>query len=162
LAPRQVPNRVLGRFLLTDGGAIAAGVLALLGFIFTAVGVGLIIPIITILIGVSFAGLGVLLLAAGIPIFIWRYRRAMESIEVLRTGVATLGKITSLHQNYQVRVNHRHPWVYEYEFQVHGQNYHGKVSTFNNPDPNQQSGSPVYVLYNQDQPEKNTLYVKPY
>ena len=50
----------------------------------------------------------------------------------------------------------------QYRFKVHGQSYSGKLSTLSQPDLSQQPGKPVYVLYQQADPEKNTLYPSPY
>jgi hypothetical protein len=73
-----------------------------------------------------------------------------------------LGEITSLTQNYHVRVNNRYPWVIQYQFKALGQNYQGKLSTLSQPDLSEGPGTPIYILYQQDDPQKSTLYPSPY
>lgn len=162
LPPRAIPKKVLSRMLLTDAGAITGGVFLLIGFIFFIVGSALIIPIITLPVGLSFAGIGFLFLFMGMGLFIWRIRIAQQTVQIIRNGQAALGEIMKVSQNYHVRVNNRYPWVIQYQFNLHGQNYKGKLSTLSQPDLSQQPGKAVYVLYEQDDPSKNTLYPSPY
>lgn len=162
LSPRQIPNKVMRRMLLTDAGVITGSILLLIGVIFFVVGMALVIPIITLPVGLPFAGLGFILLSVGGGLFFWRYENARQMISILRDGQAALGEITHVAQNYHVRVNGRYPWMIQYRFKVHGQNYQGKLSTLSQPDLSQQSGKAVYVLYKLDNPEKSTLYPSPY
>jgi len=162
LPPRQIPGKVMSRMLLTDAGAITGGIFLLIGAIFFVVGIALLIPIITLPVGLPFAGLGFTFLVVGGILFIWRYQNAQQTIEILRDGQAALGEITNVSQNYHVRVNNRYPWVIQYQFKVHGQAHQGRLSTLSQPDLSQQPGKAVYVLYQHDDPEKNTLYPSPY
>jgi hypothetical protein len=123
------------RMLLTDGGMITGGVFLLIGGIFFVGGGGL---------------------------CYWRYSHARQMVDLLRDGQAALGEITHVAQNYHVRVNGRYPWMIEYRFNVHGKNYQDKLSTLSQPDLSQQPGKVVYVLYQQDDPEKSTWYPSPY
>jgi len=162
LSPRQIPKKVLSRMLLTDAGAITGVIFLFIGAIFFGVGMVLVIPIVTMPVGLPFVGLGLLFLIVGGSLFYWRYEHARQTIAILRDGQAALGEITNVAQNYHVRVNNRYPWVIQYQFKVHGQDYQGKLSTLSQPDLGQQPGKPVYVLYQQEDPEKNTLYPSPY
>ena len=162
LPPRQIPQKVMGRMLLSDAGMITGLIFLLMGAIFFVVGVALVIPIITLPVGLPFAGLGFIFLIVGGILFYWRYDYARRTVAILREGQAALGEITNVAQNYHVRVNNRYPWVIQYQFKVHGQSYQGKLSTLSQPDMSHQSGRPVYVLYQQDEPQKNTLYPSPY
>ena len=50
----------------------------------------------------------------------------------------------------------------EYDYEVNGRLYNGKVTTLSMPDLSQQPGSPVYVLHMRDDPEQSTIYPSPY
>ena len=162
LSPRQIPKKVMSRMLLTDAGAITGGIFLLIGAIFFVVGIALVVPLITLPVGLPFAGLGFIFLIVGGILFFWRYGHARQTVDILRFGQAALGEITNVAQNYHVRVNNRYPWVIQYRFNVYGQSYQGKLSTLSQPDLSQQPGKAVYVLYQQDDPKKNTLYPSPY
>jgi len=162
LPPRQIPRKVIRRMLFTDGGVITGGIFLLIGAIFSFVGITLVLAIITLPVGLPFVGLGFIFLIVGGTLFFWRYKNAQQVDSILREGHAALGKITNVRQNYHVRVNGRYPWLIEYNFKVHGQNYQGKLSTLSQPNLSQQPGKAVYVLYQQDDPEKSTLYPSPY
>lgn len=162
LPPRQIPKKVKYRMLLTDTGAIIGGIFLLIGGIFFVVGVVLVIPIVTLPVGLSFAGFGFLFLVIGGILFVWRYEHTRQTVELLRDGQAALGKITKVAQNYHMRVNNRYPWVIQYQFKVHGDSYQGKMSTLSQTDLSHQPGKPVYVLYQQDDHQKSTLYPSPY
>ena len=162
LPPRQIPDKVTRRILLTDAGAIVGFVFSLLGTIFFVVGLLLTIALVTAPVGIPFAGLGLLFFAVGAGLLIWRYQHTRQIVGILRNGQAALGDITGVTQNIMVSVNNRHPWVIQYRFKVHGKSHYGKVSTLSQPDLSQRPGKPVYVLYLHDQPDQNTLYPSPY
>ena len=159
--PRPISDRYVWRLLASDGRAIAALVFGSLGAVFTLVGVGLTLGVITAFVGIPFAVLGLVFLAVGAVLAVARYKEAQKSVEVLRTGQAVEGQILQVEQNFQVRVNMRNPWVIWYQFQLGGQSYEGQVSTFNTPGPALQPGQPTYVLYLPQAPERNVLYPHP-
>jgi hypothetical protein len=160
--PRRVSGQAAWRILFVDGWAIAALVLVLLGAIFGTVGAALTLSIVAAFVGLPFAGLGVVLLGAGVPILVWRYQAARRTVAILAQGEAQLGEIVDVSQDYRVRVNGRHPWTVTYEYEVQGNLYSGKVTTLSPPDLSQQPGQPVYVLYLEDDPGQNTIYPSPY
>ena len=116
-APRPVPKSYVWRLLFTDGWSIAAFILGLVGFIFSLVGAGLTIGVLTAFVGIPFLLLGLALLGAGIWVFVWRYQNALKIVNVLREGEATRGQITELQENYSVTINGHHPWLIQYQFQ---------------------------------------------
>jgi len=160
--PRQVPRNYIQRILLADPIATVAGILALIGTIFLGVGLGLIVPAVTAVIGLVFTILSLCFLAVSIPLLAWRYGRAKGLAEILRLGTPALGKIVSVYQSYHIRVNGRFPWSIVYRFAAAGQEFEGRVSTLSVPDLGQQAGKPVFVLYARDDPAKNTIYPHPY
>ena len=162
LPPRKIPNKVMSRMLLADGGMITGGIFVLIGGIFFIVGMSLSIAIVTAIVGVPFAGLGFLFLVIGGGLCIWRYNHAQQIVTLLRTGQAALGEITYVTQNYNVQINGRYPWEIQYRFKAYGRNYQGSLTTLSKPDLSQQPGKAVYVLYQQGNPEKSTLYPSPY
>ena len=152
--PREFKSSFAWRKLLSDGWAIAAGVFVLLGVIFTLIG----IPLILVFVGVIFVPLGLLFLATGVPIIIWRYQKAEQTLNVLRVGEAVLGSIVDIHENIAVEVNGRHPWIITYGFEVDGDAFEGKTATLRPVGFTHQVGQPMYVLYLPDDPAQNTIY----
>ena len=162
-APRNVPRNYIWRVLAADGGAITGGIFLFIGGIFFIVGVGLTIGIVTAFVGLPFAGIGLLMLAGGIGLLMWRYREAQRAEQVLRDGEAVLGKIVDVYQNFHVQVNGRYPWSIVYRYQVSGEEYEGKVTTLIQPAVMQQQPEKrAYVLYLPEEPGQSTIYPHPY
>lgn len=155
--PRHLPRHYVRRILSTDAVAIVAGIFCLLGAVFLAVGLGLVFPAVTAVVGLVFTVLGLCFLGVGIPLMAWRHGRAKGMADILREGTAVLGEIVSVYQSYQIQVNGRFPWSIVYRFRAAGQEIEGKVSTLSEPDLSQQAGKPVYVLYERDNPARNTI-----
>jgi membrane protein implicated in regulation of membrane protease activity len=162
MAPRDVPSNYVWRVISVDGLAITGGIFSLLGAVFGVVGVALTVAVITAFLGIPFAFIGISFLGGGLALVIWRYRQAQITADVLRDGQATLGQIETVHQNLQVRINGRHPWTVRYSFEAAGQVYRGSVTTLSQPDLRQQPGKQVYILYQLDNPQQNTIYPHPY
>jgi hypothetical protein len=160
-APRPISNKYIWRLLFADGWAIAAFVFGLLGLIFSLVGGGLIVGIITAFVGIPFFLLGIAFLGAGGGIMIWRYQQAQKIVNVLRVGQATQGQVVELQENYSVSVNGQHPWEIRYQFQAGGQDHAGQVSTLNQPGLKLQVGKPVCVLYLPTDAQWNSIYPHP-
>jgi len=158
MAPRPIPNQYAWRLLARDGGAIAALVFGILGFVFSLVGAGLTLGVITAIVGIPFLILGMVFLASALVLILWRYQNAHKVVTVLRDGQARRGQIIEMGQNYFVRINWRYPWVIRYRFQVDGQDYEGKVTVMNPPGEAYQAGKAVWVLYLPDAPEWNSIY----
>jgi hypothetical protein len=159
--PRPISDSYVWRLLAADGGAIVAGIFAMLGAIFMIVGVPLTIGIITAFVGLPFAGLGIVVLGVGGLVLVRHYEAAQKTVSVLRQGEAVQGRILEVRENYNVTVNNRHPWTITYQFQMNGRDYEGKVSTLNRPDPQLRPQKTAYVLYLPEAPEVNTLYPHP-
>jgi hypothetical protein len=162
LPPRKIPGKVMRRLLLTDAGMITGGIFLFIGAIFFIVGMALVLAIVTLPVGLPFAGLGLIFLIIGGGLLIWRYENALQIVSILRNGLSSLGQITDVNQNYHVRVNGRYPWVIQYAYKVHGRAYQSRLTTLSQPDLSQQPGKAVYVLYLQEHPDKSTLYPSPY
>ena len=161
LAPRPISDRYAWRLVARDGGAIAAFVFVILGIVFSLVGAGLTLGIITAFLGIPFVMLGILFLIAGVWVFLWRYQNAQKIVRVLRDGQAGRGQIIASEQNYHVRINGRYPWVIRYQFQAEGQDYEGKVSTLNPPGEQYQAGKAAWILYLPESPKWNSIYPHP-
>ncbi|MCP4535938.1 MAG: hypothetical protein GY832_02230, partial [Chloroflexi bacterium] len=130
-------------------------VLLLVGFIFALVGIPLVFVFFP---SILFVLLGLAFLGGGVPIIIWRYRKAQQTLNVLRMGQAALGHIVDVTQNYNVTVNNRHPWIIRYGFRVGGHEYGGEMSTLRPVGFTHQEGQRVYVLYLESDPAQNTIY----
>lgn len=157
-APRDVPRGYLWRRLLTDAGSIVGGVLAIIGGVFMPLGLALLLPSETRVVGLVFTLVGLPLLGAGAGLLAWRYRGARQRVDVLRLGVPVLGEISDVYENVSVMVNGRFPWTIAYRFRVDGREHEGQVTSLRQPGEQQQPGKPVYVLYLAGSPEKNAIY----
>lgn len=160
-APRSISSRYVWRLLSSDAWSVVAGIFGILGLVFTLVGSGLTVAVITAFVGLPFLLLGLCFLAFSIPVFIWRYRNAQKIMRVLREGAVTQGEITAADEQYSVRVNGRHPWIVRYRFAVEGKTYEGKVSTLNPPGAAVSAGRPARILYLSDAPQWNSIYPHP-
>lgn len=151
--------------MLADSASIAGLVLGILGGVFTLVGTVLTLFMVTAFVGIPFAIIGIPMLLAGGGLLNTRYQEKQKIVNVLRYGQAMRGEITGVQENLMVRVNHRHPWIIEYQFRANGQVYHGSALTYRDPaayaGAQLQPGKPVYVLYQPDAPEQNALYPHP-
>ncbi len=154
-APRAFKGSFVWKKLSADGWAIAALVFLLVGGSFTASGFPLIFVFFPM---VLFTFIGLAFLGAGAPILIWRYQKAQQALQVLRTGQATLGNIVGVSQNYNVTINGRNPWTIYYTFQVGGRTYEGETTTLRPVGFTHQPGQSTYVLYLETDPLQNTIY----
>lgn len=159
--PREISNSYVWRLLAQDGWVISSAVFVMLGVIFSMVGGGLTLGVITAFVGLPFLGMGLLFLGGGLAILYWRYQTAQTSVNVLKHGRAKEGEITSLVPNYSVRINGRTPWAVNYKFSLDGKEYEGKVSTLNDPSFFLQPGDSAVILYLPDKPESNQIYPHP-
>jgi hypothetical protein len=132
-----------------------------MGTIFGLVGGGLTLGIITALVGIPFLLFGVAMLGGGGAVFIWRYKEARRIVTVLREGEATRGRIIETQADYSVHINGRNPWVIRYQFQAHGQDFEGKVSTLREPGDQLREGKAVCVLFLPTAPQSSTIYPHP-
>lgn len=161
LPPRSISDRYIWRLLLSDGWWIATLVFGILGFVFSMVGGGLVLGVITAFVGIPFLLLGIAFLVAGVWVAVWRYKIAQKIVNVLRVGEAVRGQIADVQQDYSVSVNGRNPWVIRYQFQANGQNVEGKVTTFNTLSDDLQAGKAVSVLYLPAEPQWSSIYPHP-
>ncbi len=159
--PREISNSFAWRWLLSDGWTVAALVFTILGGTFSITGAGLTVGIITAFVGIPFLLFGLVMLAGGLAVLIWRYDQAQKALNVLRHGQATRGQITALEPNYNVRINGRTPWSIGYKFTLDGADYEGRITTLNNPSADMAPGNPAVVLYLPDAPQYNGLYPHP-
>jgi len=160
-APRPISDRYVWKLVTVDGWAIAGFVLGLIGVIFLFLGLALILGLITAFVGIPFAILGLGLSVSGFALMFWRYMEKQKIVNVLRWGNAAQGVINTVEQNYAVRINQRHPWRIEYQFQCGQQTLTGQVSTLDQPGPQFLPGRPVFVLYMPGEPQLNALYPHP-
>jgi hypothetical protein len=159
--PRPFSDKYVWRLLSADGWAIAVLVVGVLGFIFTLVGAGLTLGIVTAIVGLPFLALGILFLGLAIGGLAWRIGRAQKVVNVLRMGEAASGQIVEVRENYSVEVNGRHPWEIRYQFRVSWQDYEGNVTTLNPVGPGIQAGKTACVLYLPADPRWSSIYPHP-
>lgn len=160
-APRPIANSFVWKLLMPDALFIVGIIFSTLGGIFSVVGLALTLALVTILVGIPFLLLGMAFFGSGLAAAIWRYQSARKTVQVLQVGQVARGEITSVEQNYNVRVNGRHPWLIRYRFGALGKQYEGQVSTMNRPGASLREGNPVYVLYLAESPAQNAIYPHP-
>lgn len=73
-------------------------------------------------------------------------------------GLAALGTIVDVSQNYSVTVNGRNPWTISYTFQAGGRSYDGETATLRPVGFTHQPGQSTYVLHLEADPSQNTIY----
>jgi len=117
--------------------------------------------IITAFVGIPFLLLGLVFLGTGGGVLMRRYQAAQKVVRVLQIGEAARGQIIETRADTSVRVNGRNPWVILYQFHANGEDYDGKVTTFNPPGEQLQTGKGVYVLYLPAEPKWSSIYPHP-
>jgi len=159
--PRPFASSYIWRLVFADGVAIAAAIVALMGAIFFPLGFGLTLALITSFVGIPFLIIGVVLLGGGLYFFYTRYCQASLKVNALQNGLSAQGRITAVEINDSVKVSGRSPWTIAYIFEVNGQKFQGKVSTFNFPGTHLAQGKPAWVLYLAENPGYNVIYPHP-
>lgn len=159
--PRPIADSYVWKLMSADGMSIAGFVFALVGGIFFFVGGMLTLGIITAVVGIPFALLGLVSGAGGLALLRNRYDEMQKLVNVLRHGQPARGQIVSAEANASVTVNGCNPWNIAYRFQVNGREYTGQISTLNVPGPELQPGRPATILYLPESPEVNALYPHP-
>jgi hypothetical protein len=159
--PRTIADSYIWRLLSADGGAITALILGFIGIIFTLLGAGLTLGVVTAFVGIPFWLIGVVMLGIGLWLFIPRYQDTQMVVRVLREGEATRGEVIDLQEDTSVSINDRHPWIIRYQFSVNGQSQEGKVTTLNPPGQPLQVGKAVCVLYLPAAPQWSSIYPHP-
>ena len=158
MPPRQVPKMALVRLLRNEPGAIFGGFFLLIELFILVVIIIAISPISRLSDSLFFLLINLGFIVIGAVLFIRGFQKSLRTVKILRDGQAALGEISDVSLNYRVRINRRHPWIIQYSFKVLGSDYQGKLSTLSQPDADQVPGKAVYVLYQPDDPKKNTLY----
>jgi len=105
--------------------------------------------------------LGLIFLASGAGLLIWRYQVNQKQVQVLKYGEPNLGLVNNLQENFSIQINGRHPWAIGYQYQANGQTLEGQVTTLNQPGPQLQPGKEVYVLFMRNDPTVSSLYPHP-
>lgn len=158
--PREMSSSFIWRWLMTDGWSIAAFVFSMLAISFIPSGLGLIVGVVTALVGIPLFLVGVVMLAAAAGIFYWRFTLAQRLLKVLREGLTTTGEISEVRQNHSVTINGRNPWIINYTFRLDGVDYAGTVTTLNTPE-HLNPGDATAVLYLAEDPQYNGIYPHP-
>ena len=159
--PREISDKYRWRIMTRDAWAQGAFVFALLGAIFTVVGLVLTLAIITAFVGLPFLGMGLAFFGGGGYVLYWRYQESMKAVNILANGEATVGWIADAQVNYSVRVNGANPLTILYKYRVNGRELEGSLTTLNRLGLDYQSGRNVCVLYLANAPEYSSLYPHP-
>ncbi len=157
--PRPISSGYIGRIMVAEAWGIIGFVFALIGSIFTCVGLSALTtrygaPLI-------FALIGPLMAAPGWALLIWRFQHAAKVVEALRVGDTAEGQISEVTQDYSTTINGAHPWIIRYRFNANGATYNGDVRTMTFAGYQYRAGMPAWVLYLRRQPDYNSLYPHP-
>ncbi|MBI5879297.1 MAG: hypothetical protein HZB53_16745 [Chloroflexi bacterium] len=157
--PRPISSSYVVRIMVAEAWGIIGFVFALIGSIFTCVGLS------TFSIRdpstLIFAFIGLLFAVPGWGLLVWRLQHAGKVVEALRTGETAEGQITEVTQDYSTTINGEHPWIIRYHFNADGATQNGEVRTMTFAGYQYRAGMPAYVLYLRRQPEYNSLYPHP-
>ncbi|MCB0076675.1 MAG: DUF3592 domain-containing protein [Anaerolineales bacterium] len=160
-APRPISERYKWRYIASDIGTITGLFVSFVGAIFFFMGLAFLVGRETRLLGVAFVPIGALMVLAFVAAGIRGYRKAVRFVRVLRIGLPTEGRLTSLREQHNVEINGRHPWILHYGYTVADIDYQGEVRTLDDPRDEYQVGQPLCVLYDPDLPSESALYPHP-
>lgn len=158
--PRDVAQGYAMKQLSVSAWFIVAVVFIFIGIMFLGIGVPAFLTTQNELgIGGSiFAFLGIVFLGFGLIILFARIRQIRRLVHVMREGREKLGEVVSAGYNFNVTINNRHPYRIKYTFRPLGGDVKGEYETMDHRAGEIETGSPIYVLYDPDEPEYNTLY----
>ena len=149
-APRALPKGFEVRVLWTRN------VFAMVGGIFLLVAAPLMIALFFVK---PIAGLFPMIHATvGFLLFRHGRSKGLSTIHAFRDGRAVKGEVSEVYVDTSTRVNGRSPWLLKYKFPVRGQMHEGEVRTWDADTAERERGQPLWVLYVEEAPEKNTLY----
>lgn len=149
-APRALPGNFERRVLWTHN------VFALVGGIFLLVATPLVIgllfvnPLFSLFPMIHFT-IGYLLLRHG-------RGKGLATIHAFRDGRAARGEISETQMDTTTKINGRHPWIIRYKFPVAGTMHEGHLRAWEADARGRERGQPLWVLYLDEDPEKNTIY----
>ena len=128
------------------------------------------------LVGLVFFGVGSILtiaflfahpLAALFPLFfalggfgMLRYglTTAGNTLRAFREGIAVAGRVHSVGLDHTQQVNGKYPYKLLYHFDIGSYTHEGRVISFDSTLSQRRQGQPLWVLYVENAPDKNTLY----
>lgn len=158
--PREVSRRYVISQFTTNVWFIVGMVFAFIGCTFTGVGIPFLFTTSNELGigGIIFSLVGLGFLIPGVIILFRRIRQARRLLFVIREGRDRLGDVVSAGYNTSVTINNRHPYRIKYTFRPLGGEVEGTYQTMDHRAGEVAAGSQVYILYDPDEPEYNTLY----
>jgi hypothetical protein len=124
-------------------------VTGILGFVLTLNGflcsfLGIIIKANNLFLGLSLTTFGI-----GMVLVLTRINELKQRQALLTSGITTSGTITHLEQNKKVRVNRKHPWLIQYQYQANNSNLQGNDIIMDLP-ANYSVGKTITVVYSQN------------
>jgi hypothetical protein len=101
-------------------------------------------------------GFDIFFMAGGVFLCWLGYTRAMKKIDVLQNGEIAEGTIASAHENKNVTVNEKHPFIIEYTYDLNGEKRSGSMNCWDETSLSHYPGEPVWVVYSNKNFEKNS------
>ena len=157
-APRELPPGYMKKKVWLRPTVLVGAIFALVGLPFLVI-----FPIVGFSTGMWLfiiigGGLGGLFTFGGATLFFKGYSAAKKRVAAYIHGTATMGTISNVAQNYNVRINGRSPWNVTYQFQAEGGKFQGVASSLDDSAGQREVGQQVHVLYMPRRPRINTIY----
>jgi hypothetical protein len=149
-APRQVPAQYERRMKWTRNiGTLVGGMFFLVGGI-------MVIPMLFVApLAALFPGF---FMVGGFFMFRYGWLHAKGVLHAFKHGQAVEGRVAQVSLDTSQAVNNQHPWKLVYHFPIGNQLQEGSVTSFDSTLSSRTPGQPLWVLYNDDDPEKSAIF----
>ncbi|MBL9146837.1 MAG: DUF3592 domain-containing protein [Verrucomicrobiaceae bacterium] len=150
-APRKLPSTYVKRVRWTENIA------TLVGLGFTGIGLLIAVPMLANKLWLPALIPGFFLLG-GVSMFRHGWKSAAGRLRAFKSGKAVEGRIERVGIDASQQINGRHPSRVVYHFPIGDQWHEGQIITFDTTATLRSSGQPVWVLYNENDPNENAIY----
>lgn len=150
-APRSIPKRYARKVMWTSN------FMTLVGLGFVAVGSLFTIPFLVNKLWVP-SLIGMFFLVGGGIMFWTAFQAGRSRLRAFRYGKIVEGKVRSVRSDTSVSVNNQNPYKLIYHFPVGDTLQEGSIVTFDSTAWERQPGQPLWVLYDEKDPENSAIY----
>lgn len=147
-APRAIPRRYARR--------VTWNVFTLVGLGFSAFGLLFMTPmVLNKMWQAVFPGFFAL---GGLSMFFQAWKKARGTLRAFRHGTVAEGKVRRVQQDRSVQVNGECPWKLTYHYAINDIWHEGQITTFDSTAWERNPGQPLWVLYDQSDPDISAIY----
>ena len=150
-APRKVPKRYARKVMWTSN------LMALVGLGFSGVGLLFLAPFVANKMWLP-ALIPCFFIVGGGSMFWSAFTSARARLRAFRYGKVVEGKVRSVRSDTSMQVNNQNPYKLTYHFPVGDTLQEGTIVTFDSTAWERQAGQPLWVLYDEKDPECNAIY----